>query len=182
MPGLCTSCSWTVCDQWILRWDTFIVLTSKLRLQTIALAHKGHLHVAIVGTKENLRSKVRWPCMDKAAEKFCKSCYECQLLAHPYPRIEWKQGSSHLFRSCNWSCNSAWHTSNTKLWKTSEIEEASERFRYKNFVLQWWTDHLNFKNSLKLKNKVIDNFVTLWLSFVKDIHGEIYWQSRKLQE
>ena len=78
-------CSWTVCDQWILRWDTFIVLTSRLRLQTIALAHKGHLHVAIVGTKENLRSKVRWPCMDKAAEKFCKSCYECQLLAHPYP-------------------------------------------------------------------------------------------------
>ena len=70
------------------------MLTSKLRLQTIALAHKGHLHVAIVGTKENLRSKVRWPCMDKAAEKFCKSCYECQLLAHPYPRIEWKQGSS----------------------------------------------------------------------------------------
>ena len=55
-------------------------------------------------------------------------------------------------------------------------------FGYKNFVLQWWTDHLNFKNSLKLKNKVIDNFVTLWLSFVKDIHGEIYWQSRKLQE
>ena len=55
-------------------------------------------------------------------------------------------------------------------------------FRYKNFVLQWWGDHLNFQNSLKLKNKVIDNFVTLWLSFVKDIHGEIYWQSRKLQE
>ena len=83
-----------------------------------------------------------------------------------------QQGSSHLFRSCNWWSNSAWHTSNTKLWKTSEIEEAAEgykykeRYRYKDFI---------FKNSLKLKNIVIDNIVTLWLSFVKD-------QSRKLQE
>ena len=23
--------------------------------------------------------------MDKAAEKICKSCYECQLVAYPYP-------------------------------------------------------------------------------------------------
>ena len=85
--------------------------------------------------------------------------------------MEWKQGSSNLFRSWNWWSNSAWHTSNTKLWKTSEIEEATERYRYKDFVLQWWTDHLYFKNSLKLKNTLIDNVVTLWLSFVEDIHG-----------
>ena len=44
MPGLCTSCSWTVCDQWTLLWGTHIVLTSKLRPKTNALPHKGHLH------------------------------------------------------------------------------------------------------------------------------------------
>ena len=60
------------------------MLTSKLRPKTNALAHKGHLHVAIVGTKQNLRSKVCWPCMDQAAEKIYKSCYEFQLVAHPY--------------------------------------------------------------------------------------------------
>ena len=37
------------------------MLTSKLRPKTNALAHKGHLHVAIVGTKQNLRRKVWWP-------------------------------------------------------------------------------------------------------------------------
>ena len=62
---------------------TLIVLPSKLRSQAIALAHEGHL--GIVGTKQNLRSKVWWPCMDKAAEKFCKSCYGCQLVARPDP-------------------------------------------------------------------------------------------------
>ena len=60
------------------------MLPNRPRPKTNVLAHKGHLHVAIVGTKKNLRSKVRWPCMDKVAEKFCKSCYECQLVADPY--------------------------------------------------------------------------------------------------
>ena len=44
------------------------MLTSKLRLKTNALAHKGHSHVAIVETKQNLRSKVWWSCMDKQRE------------------------------------------------------------------------------------------------------------------
>ena len=45
--------------------------------------HEGHL--GIVGTRQNLRSKVYWPGMDKAAEKHCKSCHGCQLVAQPNP-------------------------------------------------------------------------------------------------
>lgn len=67
--------------------DTFrgtrIVLRTKVRPQALALAHEGHL--GIVGIKQNLRSKVYWPSMDKAAEKHCKSCHGCQLVAQPEP-------------------------------------------------------------------------------------------------
>jgi len=71
-----------VIGQLVLR-GTRIVLPSKLRPQAISLAHEGHL--GIVGTKQNLRSKVWWPGIDKATEKFCKSCYGCQLVARPNP-------------------------------------------------------------------------------------------------
>ena len=67
-----------VIGQLVLR-GTRIVLPSKLRSQAISLAHEGHL--GIVGQKRNLRSKVWWPGINKAAEKFCKSCYGCQLVA-----------------------------------------------------------------------------------------------------
>jgi len=62
---------------------THIILLNKLRTQAVALAHESHL--GIVGTKQNLRSKVWWPTMDKAAEKFCKLCHGCQLVAQPDP-------------------------------------------------------------------------------------------------
>ena len=71
-----------VIGQLVLR-GTRIVLPSKLRPQAISLAHEGHLE--IVGTKQNWRSKVWWPGIDKAAEKFCKSCYRCQLVERPNP-------------------------------------------------------------------------------------------------
>ena len=71
-----------VIGQLVLR-GTHIVLPTKLRPQAISLAHEGHL--GIVGTKQNVRSKVWWPGIDKAAEKFCKSCYGCQLVARPNP-------------------------------------------------------------------------------------------------
>ena len=54
-PAACELCVVSECSY---IWGTHIVLTSKLRPKTNALAHKGHLHVAIVGTKQNLRSKV----------------------------------------------------------------------------------------------------------------------------
>ncbi|PFX13666.1 Uncharacterized protein K02A2.6 [Stylophora pistillata] len=69
-----------VIGQLVLR-GTRIVLPNKFRSQAISLAHEGHL--GIVGTKQNLRSKVWWPRMDKAAEKFCKSCHGCQLVSRP---------------------------------------------------------------------------------------------------
>ena len=71
-----------ISGQLVLR-GTRIVLPSKLRPQALALAHEGHL--GIVGTKQNLRSKVYWPCMDKATEKHRKSCHGCQLVAQPNP-------------------------------------------------------------------------------------------------
>ena len=71
-----------VIGQLILR-GTRIVLPQKLRQQALALAHEGHL--GIVGTKQNLRTKVWWPGMEKGAEKFCRSCHGCQIVARPDP-------------------------------------------------------------------------------------------------
>ena len=63
--------------------ETHIVLPQKLKQQALALAHKGRL--SIVGTKQNLRTKVWWPAMQKAAEKFCRSCHGCQTVVRPDP-------------------------------------------------------------------------------------------------
>ena len=60
---------------------TRLVLPEKLRPQALALAHEGHL--GIVGTKQALRTKIWWPAMDKAAEKYCRACHGCQLVARP---------------------------------------------------------------------------------------------------
>ncbi len=68
--------------QLVLR-GTRIVIPQKLKARVLALAHEGHL--GIVGTKQNLRSKVWWPGMDKAAERHCKSCHGCQLVSRPDP-------------------------------------------------------------------------------------------------
>ena len=68
--------------QLVLR-GTRIVIPLKLRPRVLALAHEGHL--GIVGTKQNLRTKVWWPGVDKAAERHCKGCHGCQLVARPDP-------------------------------------------------------------------------------------------------
>ncbi|KAF7699154.1 hypothetical protein HF521_003896, partial [Silurus meridionalis] len=60
---------------------TRIVLPKMLQPRALALAHKGHL--GIVGTKQHFRSKVWWPGMDKAAEKYCKACHGCQVVSSP---------------------------------------------------------------------------------------------------
>ncbi|KAL1021685.1 hypothetical protein UPYG_G00016520 [Umbra pygmaea] len=62
---------------------TRIVLPQNLHTRAIELAHEGHL--GIVGTKQHLRSKVWWPGMDKAAERYCKTCHGCQIVARPDP-------------------------------------------------------------------------------------------------
>ena len=66
----------------ILR-GTRIVVPTKLRPRMLALAHEGHF--GIVNTKQRLRSKVWWPGMEKEAEKHCKSCHGCQLVARADP-------------------------------------------------------------------------------------------------
>lgn len=60
-----------------------IILPEKFRAKALILAHEGHL--GIVGTKQHLRTKVWWPGMDKAAEKYCKACHGCQIVARPDP-------------------------------------------------------------------------------------------------
>lgn len=60
-----------------------IVLPEKLRAKALTLANEGYL--GIVGTKQHLRTKVWWPGMDKAAEKYCKACHGCQNVARPDP-------------------------------------------------------------------------------------------------
>ena len=58
----------------ILR-DTRIVIPSKLRPRVLSLAHEGH--PGIVSMKHRLWSKVWWPGIDRAAERFCKTCHGC---------------------------------------------------------------------------------------------------------
>ena len=67
----------------LVRRGTRVIIPSKLQPRTLALAHEGHL--GVVGTKQNLRTKVWWPGMDKAAERHCRACHGCQLVARPDP-------------------------------------------------------------------------------------------------
>lgn len=60
-----------------------IVLPQSLQARALSLAHEGHL--GIVGTKQHLRTKLWWPGMDRAAEKYCKACHGCQIVARPDP-------------------------------------------------------------------------------------------------
>ena len=60
------------------------VIPKKLRQQSVALAHQGHL--GIVGTKQRLRIKVWWPQMKKEVERYVKSCHGYQITsAMPSP-------------------------------------------------------------------------------------------------
>lgn len=59
------------------------MLPAKLRQKALTLSHERHL--GIVGTKQNLHTKIWWPGYDKATEKFVRSCHGCQLVAKPDP-------------------------------------------------------------------------------------------------
>ncbi len=69
-----------VIGQIILR-GTRIVLPQSLCGRALQLAHEGHL--GVIGTKQHLRTKVWWPGMDRAAERFVRACHGCQLVARP---------------------------------------------------------------------------------------------------
>ncbi|XP_058456818.1 uncharacterized protein K02A2.6-like [Malaya genurostris] len=68
----------------LLRKDR-IVVPKKLRETVIALSHVGH--PGREKMKRRLRAAVWWPAMDGDAEKCCKECIECQLVA-PYDKPE----------------------------------------------------------------------------------------------
>ena len=67
----------------VLLRGTRLVLPQSLRARVLELAHEGHQ--GIVKTKERLRSKVWWPAIDRAAEKRCRACHGCQVVAPPAP-------------------------------------------------------------------------------------------------
>ena len=69
----------------ILR-GTRIVIPKCLRERILSLGHDGH--PGIVCMKRRLRTNVWWPNMDKEIEKYCKSCYGCQLVSQPTPPEE----------------------------------------------------------------------------------------------
>jgi hypothetical protein len=60
---------------------TRIVLPTILREHVLELAHEGH--PGISSMKIRLMSKVWWPGIDKSIERYCKSCYVCQLVSQP---------------------------------------------------------------------------------------------------
>ncbi|XP_046581664.1 uncharacterized protein K02A2.6-like [Haliotis rubra] len=60
---------------------TRILIPKLLRENVLQLAHEGH--PGIVRMKQRLRSKVWWPGIDADAEKFCRSCHGCQVVALP---------------------------------------------------------------------------------------------------
>ena len=68
-----------------------IIIPKSLRPEVLALAHEGHQ--GNVKTKNRLRSKVWWPKMDSDAEKLCRLCHPCQMVAgyqspEPMQRVE----------------------------------------------------------------------------------------------
>ena len=71
-----------VIGQLVLR-GTRIIIPSKLQQRTLALADEGRL--GVVGTKQNLRTKVWWPGMHKAAKRHYRECHGSQLVARPDP-------------------------------------------------------------------------------------------------
>ena len=58
---------------------TWILIPSKLRTQVLVHAHEGH--PGIVSMKQRLQAKVWWPGNDRRAERFSKTCHECQLVS-----------------------------------------------------------------------------------------------------
>ena len=62
-----------------------LIIPYSLRSRTIALAHRRHLE--IVKTKQNLRTKVWWPKVDKQAEQHVKECLTCQISGNPEPPL-----------------------------------------------------------------------------------------------
>jgi hypothetical protein len=61
--------------------DTRIVVPIDLRERVLELAHEGHPGIVLMKTR--LRTKVWWPGIDKSIDRYCQSCYGCQLVSQP---------------------------------------------------------------------------------------------------
>jgi hypothetical protein len=72
---------YSIYDGVILR-DHRLVVPSSLQAQVVSIAH--HTHQGIVKTKQLIREKVWFPCIDKMVEEAVKSCIPCQA-SYPGP-------------------------------------------------------------------------------------------------
>lgn len=63
----------------LVLWGTRMVIPKALREQILTLGHDGH--PGILSMKSRLRTVVYWPGKDREIEKFCRSCYGCQLVS-----------------------------------------------------------------------------------------------------
>ena len=73
----------TTTEQGLVLRHNQIIIPKDLRKRTITLAHRGHF--GIVKTKQNLRTKVWWPGINKEAEQHVKRCLSCQISGNPDP-------------------------------------------------------------------------------------------------
>ena len=62
-----------------------IVMPASLRHRALQLAHEGHQ--GLIKTKQLLREKIWFPCIDKQAETLVKHCLPCQS-ANPENKLE----------------------------------------------------------------------------------------------
>ena len=72
----------SIVDNIILRGNR-IFPPVKLRNKAIELAHEDH--AGITKTKQRIRSKLWWPCMDKDIERHIRTCHPCQIVGKPDP-------------------------------------------------------------------------------------------------
>jgi hypothetical protein len=81
----------SVTNSGLLMRGTQIVMPSKLRMETLKHAHKGHQ--GIVKTKQALRTKVWWPKIEKDSKDYVQRChaYLCLGQADPPAPIKFNQ-------------------------------------------------------------------------------------------
>ena len=72
----------SIVDNIILRGNR-IIPPVKLRNKAIELAHEDH--AGMTKTKQRIRSKLWWPCMDKDIERHIRTCIPCQIVGKPDP-------------------------------------------------------------------------------------------------
>nr|DAA65000.1 TPA_exp: gag-pol protein [Drosophila ananassae] len=109
-----------------------IVVPTPLREQTLELAHEGH--PGETAMKRRLRSKVWWPQMDRAVEKFVKACRDCCLVSQaPRP----PPMDRHLFPTGPW------------IWVASDLLGPLPNGEYILVFIDYFSNGKNYKEEIQ---------------------------------